>query len=289
MLGRHISVLCPRDREGEGSGIVARVGSGAAVDRYETVRRDKAGRLVPVSLSAAPIFDASGKIIGVSEIARDISERRRLEEAQRLLSREVNHRSRNLLAIVEAIIRQTANFSSRREFSRRISERLQALSANQDLLIAKDWYGVEMGELLRSQLGHLTDLSSSKVTLSGDPLVVTPMAAQALGLAFHELATNALAHGSLSVADGMVDIGWRLEATPSGPELVINWRETGGPAVAPPERQGFGTAIVQRITGQSLGGMAKTTYAPAGLIWELRAPATSLVQVPPLADTAAVG
>ena len=277
MIGQHIGRLIPAGREQEEEFIIDRVRAGERIDELETVRQHKSGRLIAVSLTVSPVHAADGRFIGVSKIARDISEQKRLQEAQRLLDREVNHRSKNLLAVVDSIIRQTAKQSSGEDLTRRITQRLRALAANQDLLIESSWRGAEMRELVTSQLVHIDGLVDTRVSLSGESLVVTPVAAQALGMAIHELALNAVAFGALTSPEGRVAVDWRLEQPADGPMLVVTWRETGGPPVTRPERTGFGTTIIERITGQALGGEVTVTYAPSGLQWEVRAPAAALV------------
>lgn len=279
-IGRPITMLIPDDRLDEERRILSRIRAGLRVHHYDTVRRRKDGTFVHISLTVSPIRDADGRVIGASKIARDITERRRLEEAQRALSREVNHRSKNLLAVVQSIIRYTVAHSAPQDFMRRISERLQALSANQDLLIESSWRGAEMNRLVRSQLEQIDDLPADRVTAGGEPLFLTPTAAQALGIALHELATNAVKFGALSDKAGMVSIGWRLEDALEGQELIVTWQEAGGPEVSAPEYAGFGTAIIKRITGRSMGGVVTTSYAPTGLTWELRAPAAGLIGPP---------
>lgn len=280
MIGQSILKLIPAGREHEETRILGRIRAGDRIEHFDTIRRRKDGSLVPISLTVSPIKGTDGTIIGASKIARDISDRMRLEEAQRMLSREVNHRSKNLLAIVQSIIRYTVAHSPPQDFMRRISERLQALSANQDLLIDSSWRGAGIADLARSQLAHVEGLTESRVSLDGAPLFLAPAAAQALGIAFHELATNAVKFGALSGGAGHIAIGWQVEDNAGSPDLVVTWVESGGPQVATPEYAGFGTAIIRRITGQSMGGEVTTAFEPSGLTWSLRAPAQSLV-VPP--------
>lgn len=276
-IGRHITLIIPDDHLDEETRILTEVRAGRRVEHFDTIRRRKDGSLFPISITISPIRTADGTIVGASKIGRDISERKRLEEAQRVLSREVNHRSKNLLAVVQSIIRYTVAHSPQHDFIRRINERLQALSANQDLLMENSWRGVELGALVRTQLGRVDKLPADRVALDGASLILTPTAGQALGMAVHELATNALKFGALSTPLGKVGISWRLEGEEAARELVLSWRENGGPAVVAPEYAGFGTTIIERITGQSVGGRVVTTYAPSGLAWELRAPLAALI------------
>jgi PAS domain S-box-containing protein len=278
-VGRHITMLIPEDHISEEAEILRRVRAGLRVEHFDTIRRRKDGTLFPISLTVSPVRAEDGRIVGASKIARDISERKRLEEAQRVLSREVNHRSKNLLSVVQSIIRYTVTHSPQQDFIKRINERLQALSANQDLLIESSWRGVGMESLVRSQLGHVEKLPLSQVDLDGDSIALVPTAAQAIGIAIHELATNAVKFGALSSETGRVAISWRVEQRDDGRELILSWKESGGPAVSAPEYAGFGSTIIEKITGQSVGGRVVTSYAPTGLSWELRAPADTLLDV----------
>lgn len=280
MIGQPILKIIPDDLLNEEMGILSRIRAGERVDHFDTVRRRKDGLRIPVSATISPVRDRDGNSVGASTIVRDISERRRLEEAQRVLSREVNHRSKNLLAVVQSIIRYTVSHSPQQDFVRRINERLRALSANQDLLIESSWRGADMAHLVRSQLSNVERIPLERVGVTGEAIFLVPTAAQALGMALHELATNAVKFGALSDGTGRVEISWRLDAGSNGRTFIVSWQESGGPAVAAPEYAGFGTTIIERITGQSLAGRVSTIYAPTGLTWELRAPADALIVDP---------
>jgi len=282
MIGQPIMRLIPDDRQDEETSILSRIRAGERVEHFDTIRWRKDGTRIPISVTVSPVRNRNGDIVGASKIARDISERKRLEEAQRVLSREVNHRSKNLLAVVQSIIRYTVSHSPQQNFVRRINERLRALSANQDLLIESSWRGAEMAALIRSQLSHVEHLPIERIETRGETIVLVPTAAQAVGMALHELATNAAKFGALSEEAGQVTVAWRVDRSDKGNTLIITWKESGGPAVSAPEYAGFGTTIIERITGQSLGGRVTTIYAPSGLTWELRAPADALLVAPPM-------
>src|SRR5262249_8046518 len=141
------------------------------------------------------------------ESNRDITGRKRAEEQLRLLMREMNHRAKNMLGVVDAIAHQTATRNPD-DFIERFSERIQALAANQDLLVRNEWKGVEVESLVRAQLAHFADLIGSRIAVQGLPLRLNPVGAQAIGLALHELATNAGKYGALSNDAGRVDIRW---------------------------------------------------------------------------------
>jgi two-component sensor histidine kinase len=202
-------------------------------------------------------------------LVRDITERKRAEEHLYLLMHEVSHRSRNMLAVVHSIARQTAA-SNVEEFIEHFSERIQALSANQDVLIKNDWRGADVEELVRAQLAPFGDLIDGRIQLQGPHLRVAPSAAQSIGLAIHELATNASKYGSLSGDRGCVVISWQLD----GDEFAINWVEDGGPRVKSPTRKGFGNTVTSVIAKASVEGHVELDYRSTGLIWRLKCPAS---------------
>ena len=181
------------------------------------------------SLSLSLRFrDGDDKIIGVSKIARDVTEQKLAQETQMLLLRELNYRSKNLLAVADAIVRQTAKSTSPKEFVERISRRLHALSINQDLMIEHDWRGADVAQVIQWQLASVIDDHASRVVLKGYPCVVTPRVAQALGLAIYELATNALKFGALSSPSGKIHIEWQVTEPNGSREFKLTWRESRG-------------------------------------------------------------
>ena len=276
-IGRSILMLVPEDRRDEEAGILEQIGKGARVQQFETIRLHISGRPIHVSLTVSPVRGDDGRIIGASTIARDISERKRAEETQRILLREVNHRSKNLLAVVDSIVRQTARNALPADFIERVSRRIQALSANQDLLIKSDWQSVDLLSLVKSQMALHGDMDSSRLQFEGPAYHLTPTAAQALGLALHELSMNALKHGALSTPHGSVEISWQVRDEGREPNFRLTWTERGGPPVSAPSHVGFGSTILDRITALSLRGQATMTYAPGGLVWDIVAPASTIL------------
>lgn len=272
MIGKPILTLIPPERHSEEVDILARLRRGEKIEHYETVRRRKDGTLIHVSLTISPIREDGGRIVGASKIARDISERVRAEETQRLLMREVNHRSKNLLAVVEAMVRKTASTTPPQELIERVSQRLQALSAIQNLLVYGDWRGVDLRTLIATQAAPYSEGRS--LDLQGPNVVLLPAAAQALGLAFHELASNAARHGSLSREKGTVRVEWSVPGEGDERALSLTWSETHGPEVAAPTTTAFGTTILKRATEDALGAKVAIDYDAEGLVWRLDAPAT---------------
>ncbi len=278
MIGESILKVIPQDRQHEEQTILARVRAGERVKQYETIRRTKDGRELHVSLTISPIFDKDHKVIGVSKIARDISEQKRSQEIQGLLLRELNHRSKNLLAVADAIVRQTARSTPPRELVERVSRRLNSLSINQDLLVAHDWRGVEIARIVHAQLHAIIDSYENRVTIEGGTCVVNPRVGQALSLAIYELAANAMKYGSLSIDTGKVEIKWRVDQ-PDGERMFhMSWREHGGPRVTRPRKRGFGTTISEQMMARSVLGKANIDYANDGLVWQLTAPEAALIE-----------
>jgi PAS domain S-box-containing protein len=200
-------------------------------------------------------------------------ERHARAEKEHLLMREMNHRAKNLLSVVDAIAHQTATRSPE-DFATRFSERIQSLSANQDLLLRTEWKGVEISGLVHAQLAHFADLIGTRIAADGPRLRLKASSAQAVGLALHELATNAGKYGALSCDAGRVDIRWDADDG----TFSMSWTESGGPPVTPPERHGFGSIVMGIMAERSVGGAVALDYAPAGVRWRLTCPAANALE-----------
>jgi two-component sensor histidine kinase len=211
-----------------------------------------------------------GEILGTTSVAVDISERKANEDQLRLLLRELTHRSKNLLAVIHAIARQTASrTSSVKDFLDRFSARLVAIGASHDLLIADDWHGASLRMLIEQQLRQHADRFGEQIAIEGEDVMLKPEAVQNLGLALHELATNAQKYGSLSDPRGEVRIQWQFcEAS----KLKLVWQERGGPPVTPPERSGFGRAMIETVVGKALEGDVRLSFPPKGVRCEIVIP-----------------
>jgi PAS domain S-box-containing protein len=271
IVGRPITMLIPREIIEEEGRILAQLRAGRRIEHYETVRVTKDGRRLNVSLTISPVHDSSGRIVAASKIIRDITERKQNEDKIRLLMREVNHRAGNLLSIVQAIVRQTAKGADPATFAADLSDRIAGLAACQALLVHNEWRGVEIGGLVRSQIAQYVDSRGDRVSIGGPPLLLRPPAAQAIGMALHELASYARHHGALSGALGRVAVDWEPEAE-AEPGFVLRWREHGGPKVFEAMPAGFGQKVIVAMTEAALHGRAEIEYGEAGLTWRLWAP-----------------
>jgi len=178
-----------------------------------------------------------------------------------------------MLSVVDAIAHQTATRNPE-DFIERFSERIQALSANQDLLVRNAWHGVEIEDLVRAQLAPFADLIGSRIVVRGPKLRLNAASAQAIGLAVHELTTNAGKYGALSKDTGRLDIGWATD----GDIFAMSWAEHDGPPVSAPKRRGFGTIVMETMVERSVGGRVDLDYASSGLTWRLTCPAANAVE-----------
>jgi PAS domain S-box-containing protein len=276
-IGKPVTLLIPPDRIDEEPGILERIGRGETIGHYETVRQRKDGSLVDVSLTISPIRDPGGRIIGAAKIARNITARKQAEEHNKLLMAEVNHRARNLLGVVQAVARQTAKHSHPATFVARLSERIAGLAASQDLLVKNQWQGVEVANLVEAQLAHFKDLIGTRVLLEGPPARLTAAAAQGIGMALHELATNAGKYGSLSNSEGRVRISWQVAAAQE-PTFTMQWLEEGGPTVANPSHNGYGQMVIGSMAQAAVNGTAEIEYRESGLSWKLSAPVAETLE-----------
>lgn len=228
--------------------------------------------------AAEPDGDATGTDPGVRGIlvsALDLTERRQAEQRMRLMMRELTHRSKNLLAVIQAMARKTADLSQDMDsFIADFSSRLRAMAAAHDLLVSRSWQGADLEELLRASVAQTISPDAAQVRMHGPALVLSPDTAQNLGLAFHELATNASKYGALSSEAGELDIGW----TRADGRIRILWREHGGPPVVPPERHGFGRVLLERLVGATLNGSVTLDFQPEGLVCEIEFPDAGLAQ-----------
>lgn len=234
-------------------------------------------------------FEAAGlplvvgeNITGAVSVWHDITEHKRKDEQASILLRELSHRSKNLLTVIESILRQSAKSSgSKDDFVRRFSERLHALANSHDLLAQHNSLSVSMTDLIFSQLGHHWEPGQQRLSMSGLGIRLKPDAAQIIGMALHELSTNAAKYGALSNQTGKVAISWRIDAEKDQePMFELRWVEQGGPPVVAPAHRGFGYTVIQRVAGQSLKGHATLDYAPEGLVWVLRVPRSAVTDSP---------
>jgi len=240
----------------------------------DLVARRADGTTFPVDIMLNPLKHLAEPM--VLAVVRDMTTR---QAAEQLLRHEVNHRAKNILSVVQAMVQQT-KASSCEEHISRLKERIRGLGASYDLLIENEWQSILLAELVRAQLSHFGDLLDGRIVVRGPELKITSAAAQTIGMALHELATNAAKYGALSTDAGHVDIGWRLERTNDGGHcFTMEWSESGGPTVVAPTRHGFGWTVLCQMTRMSLGADVTLEYARTGVLWRLGCPADRVREV----------
>jgi two-component sensor histidine kinase len=212
-------------------------------------------------------------------LSADVAVRRRHEKHVNFVMRELSHRSKNLLSIVQSmanqVARQTESFD---DFCVDFTKRLCAFAETHDLLVTGDWHGADIRDLIRTPLAPFHTLNDESVFIEGPEVKLNPKAAEQIGLALHELGTNAVKHGALSVPTGLVTIRWELEADQAHDSVLrITWKEAGGPRVEQPQRQGFGDIVLTKIVPASLWGTALLEFEPEGIKWVLLAPSNSVL------------
>jgi len=271
IIGKSISILIPPDRQDEERAILGRIRLGLPANHFETIRRRKDGTPVDISLTVSPLYDATNTVIGASIIARDIAARKRAEEHQRLLKAELDHRVKNVLATVSAIVDQTQDASNAHaDFVAALSDRIKSLANTHELLSQGQWRGVSLAEIVRRELAPY---ATNKTTIEGPSVTLKAEATQAVAMVLHELTTNAAKYGGLSARGGGVLLRWRWLWNGSGARLTIEWQEVGGPEVTPPSRPGYGTSIVREVIPFELGGSVDLVFAADGVRCRLEIPA----------------
>jgi PAS domain S-box-containing protein len=266
MIGKPITLLIPAHLQSEEPKILDRIRRGERVEHYDTVRVRKNGVLVDISLSVSPVRDADGKIVGASKIARDIGDRKRAADRQELLTREIQHRTKNLFAVVQAVVaRSMADKQTVEEARASVLNRLQSLAQTHAMLVDAEWQGADIADVVRMEMSPYAERTISR----GPSIFLNAKAAQNFALALHELATNAVKYGALSKPGGQVEVGWDILREDGKDLFSFRWRERGGPPVEPPQRKGFGSVVLEHIMAEYVDTRCELTYAPDGVIYEL--------------------
>jgi len=274
-IGRPALIILPPELVTEENVIIDSIKAGGHVEPHETRRIHKDGSEVHVSLRVSPIYDENGYVVGASKIARDISERKEAERLQNLLIGELTHRVKNVLATVNAVVRQTLGPAAPNSQESVLQARLEALSKAYDLLTISNWESASLHDIVRKAM---SPYPQDSVQVEGDEVFVNARAVLPLSLVLHELGTNAAKYGALSTDRGQVALRWSIASSsdPAGAVLNLRWEERGGPSVTVPSRQGFGSRLIKAVTTSELGGDVVADYAHTGLICDFEMALSSL-------------
>jgi len=272
VLGRKVDILYPT--QGQRGDIASECFAAAKQSQYETVQITKSGQRIDVAISVAMFADADVPE-GIAIIARDISDRNRAQDHIKFLLRESSHRSKNLLAVIQGIASQTARSADTvEEFQSRFGQRLRSMALSHDLLVNEDWKRASLLDLVRLQLAPFAS-PGLLLKMEGPGVYISPDAAQHIGLALHELATNASKYGAWSVPEGEVSVNWNVLP---GRDLQMSWRERNGPRVEQPSHKGFGSTLTEYVIAQALDAKVAMDYSSGGLAWTIEVPAQYVLE-----------
>jgi two-component sensor histidine kinase len=277
-LNAVVQSIHPEDRRAVRGLVVQALKTGGAYRaEYRVLQPDGAIRWVEANGFCQ--LDWTGKPLRFPGVLIDVTERKEYEEHLVFIMRELTHRSKNLLAVIQSIARQTVRTSDKLEqFEARFVGRLQALARSHDTLVSQNWRGAILSELVRLQLAPFIE-DERRVIWKGPLVTLNAEATQNLGLAFHELATNASKYGALNGSEGKVHVTWGFKPQSDGSRMLeIIWREEGGPTVGQPQRDGFGTKVIELMISSALKGTARSAFEPDGLVWTFEIPAAFIVK-----------
>lgn len=250
------------------SPIMAVLCTGTAVQNVEVAIERPDGSRVPVLVNFAPMKNTQGEVIGAITAFADITDKKRAEEYQHLLNRELQHRTKNLLAVIRSIAqRSLTNGRSIKESQQVFSARLHALAHSNDVLMDANWEGASLRELI----SRVLDTFATRYSIEGGQVRLDPNATQGFALVLHELCTNASKYGAFSTPAGRVAIRWSIDEAGEEPTLTFRWQERGGPRVIAPAHKSFGTTLIERAIG-AVKTPPRIDYAPEGLTYEFNVP-----------------
>lgn len=286
VVGKPVTVLIPDERHDEEPAILARIRRGERIEPYETVRRRKDGSMIDISLSVSPIVDRLGRVIGASKIARDITGKKRAEEQQVLLLREMNHRVKNLFTLSGSLVKLSARSGGTADdLVAALQERFGALARAHSLTLPATMDQGSRGpaattlhallDTIVSPFAEAGDTARPRVVLTGPDMPVSGSAVTSVALLFHEFATNAAKYGAFAAPQGRVTI----ECTETDETHVVIWRETGAlPHDFEPGREGFGSLLARTAITGALGGSFTREFTGTGLVITLSLPRGRLAE-----------
>ncbi|MGY3438054.1 MULTISPECIES: sensor histidine kinase [unclassified Marinovum] len=272
VIGRSLEILYPEGWPKRVSDYRDEIIAGT-LKSFEATRVGKDGTERMVWVTCAPIRAASGEIIAISNIHRDVTELRRAEEARDIITKEVIHRAKNMLAIVSSIQRQTArNATTMEEFNEKFGNRISALSDTTDLLVQGNWTTVGLDKLVNRHLSPFVHHIGQSVRIGGPSVELLPQAVQTIGMSLHELATNSAKYGALRGESGVIDVTWQVHTEGGAPRLRFEWLESGIKFEAQTKSAGFGHTVLTSLARSMLG--AEVAFEPVSnaVRWMLDVP-----------------
>ena len=284
VLGEHVDILLPLRHRAQHSDQVRAFASGDGTAnrimgyQREVWGRRKNGEEFPAEATVSRHLVDGRTILTV--VHRDITERKELEEQRETIAHELDHRIRNVLSVVSSLVSLTAkSTSSVAEFKDSLQERLSSLATTQTFLGRAKGENISLSALLQAELAHYLSFDGANVDINCAPVALRSQAVQPLALALHELATNSAKYGALSGPRGCVTITTDYMIDGGKDLLAIEWRETGGPSLQPPDRQGFGTTLIERMIKRVLQGDVVLDYRPEGLVCHMILPRAKVEQI----------
>ena len=276
VLGQSFNFMMARGAEPKALAQVEAAFDGNSEGGSEIRYRRKDGSVFWAALYISPVRDDSGAVVQHFASFVDLTKHKQEQAKSTTMIDELNHRVKNTLSTVQSIVRQALRKASIPEEVREsIESRLFALSRSHDLLTRENWEGAGLIDLLNEAMEPfgVAGGRAERIVIAGENIRIAPKAALALGIAFHELATNAVKYGALSNEAGSIHIGWKTDWTPEGNRLILHWQEKDGPPVTPPSRKGFGSQVIERGLAHELEGTVHLDYRTDGVVCAIDVPA----------------
>jgi PAS domain S-box-containing protein len=286
VVGKSVTLLTPPGHRNEEPEILERIKRGESVAAYDTVRQHKNGILIDISLKASPIRLASGEVVGASTIIRDIAERKRAQESQALLLREMSHRVTNVLAVANGLVALSARTQSDPQtMAKAVQERLSAFTRAHELTRPglmgspnsagrRSTLRTVIHTIVAPYAGFEQVAGQSCVVVEGKDIAIGGGSVTGLALILHEFTTNAAKYGALSSPNGCIRLAWKREDG----NLLLTWTEMGGPRIEnPPKKEGFGSVLAHRTVSRQFGGELRHDWLAEGLVIRMSLPLTRLV------------